>query len=39
MVEEKLMPMVETVCLSADQPQVIFNENTYVAKPGVGIRH
>ena len=30
MVEEKLTPMVEVVCLSADQPQkVIFNENTY----------
>ena len=30
MVEEKLMPMEEAVCLSADQPQkVIFNENTY----------
>ena len=30
MVEEKLMLMVEAVCLSADQPQkVIFNENTY----------
>ena len=25
------MPMVEAVCLSADQPQkVIFNESTYV---------
>ena len=31
MVEEPLTPMVEAVCLSADQPQkVIFNENTYV---------
>ena len=30
MVEEKLTPMVEAICLSADQPQkVIFNENTY----------
>ena len=30
MVEEKLMLMVEAVCLSADQPQkVIFNENMY----------
>ena len=30
MVEEPLMPMVEAVCLSADQPQkVIFNENMY----------
>ena len=30
MVEEKLTPMVEAVCLSADQPQkVIFNENMY----------
>ena len=30
MVEEKLMLMVEAVCLSADQPQkVIFDENTY----------
>ena len=30
MVEEQLMPMVEAVCLSAEQPQkVIFNENTY----------
>ena len=30
MIEEKLMLMVEVVCLSADQPQkVIFNENTY----------
>ena len=30
MVEEPLTPMVEAVCLSADQPQkVIFNENTY----------
>ena len=30
MVEEQLIPMVEAVCLSADQPQkVIFNENMY----------
>ena len=30
MVEEKLTPMVEAVCLSADQAdKVIFNENTY----------
>ena len=30
MVEEQLTPIVEAVCLSADQPQkVIFNENTY----------
>ena len=31
MVEEKLLPMVEAVCLSADHTQkVIFNGNTYV---------
>ena len=30
MVEEKLTPMVEAVCLSADKTQkVIFNDNTY----------
>ena len=30
MVEEKLTPMVEAVCLSTDQAdKVIFNENTY----------
>ena len=30
MVEAPLTPMVEAVCLSADQPQkIIFNENTY----------
>ena len=30
MVEEKLTPMVEAVCLSADQAdKVIFNDNTY----------